>query len=93
MNPGLQYFLIQYGRINSSDADVRFPRTASDGSKRCAVSLDGAAVRAYILVIVGGILQENPFQTPPAQKVEIEVGRFIERYRRDADRECSLCRG
>jgi hypothetical protein len=31
-----------------------------------AVTLAGAAVRAHMLVIVGGILQENPFYTPPA---------------------------
>jgi hypothetical protein len=30
-----------------------------------AVTLAGAAARAHMLVIVGGILQENPFYTPP----------------------------
>jgi hypothetical protein len=31
-----------------------------------AVTLAGAAVRAHMLVVVGGILRENPFYTPPA---------------------------
>jgi hypothetical protein len=40
-----------------------------------AVTLAGAAVRAHMLVIVGGILQENLFYMPPA--------RFVEKSRRE----------
>jgi phosphoribosylcarboxyaminoimidazole (NCAIR) mutase len=57
-----------------------------------AVTLAGAAVRAHILAIVAGIVQENPFYMPPA----------VEKSRREDSLsgiaampigECSLCRG
>ena len=59
-----------------------------------AVTLAGAAVRAHMLAIVGGILQKNPFYMPPADFLsKLRNRRFTERHRRDANRECSLCRG
>jgi hypothetical protein len=40
-----------------------------------AVTLAGAAVRAHMLVIVGGIVQENPFNMPPADLLRNRGGK------------------